>query len=350
MMEYPLEAWKSLLDRFSSARVLVVGDLMLDVYLKGDVTRISPEAPVPIAEIYEEEHRLGGAANVAANLASLGVQCELFGVIGEDLNGAELEKYCQVRNIDTSGVVTDPSRPTTTKTRVLARTQQLIRLDRERRDPLSRPLYEQLLQRLLDRIEEANAVIIEDYGKGVITRELIAALAQAARRCQVPVVVDPNVGNFPHYQGVTCITPNTQEAAGGAGLPIRRPEELVSVGRTLLSRLELELLLITRGPEGMSLFERNGSQIQVSHIPTAAQEVYDVTGAGDTVTAVFTTALSLGAPPLIAARLSNYAAGCVIRHLGCATTTTEELWNVLVSRAEREAALIFQEHHRLYEL
>jgi D-beta-D-heptose 7-phosphate kinase/D-beta-D-heptose 1-phosphate adenosyltransferase len=335
----PYTAWDELLQRLPQQRVLVFGDVILDAYVRGDVTRISPEAPVPVLEVSSEEYRLGGAANTAANVASLGASVRLFGAVGEDQAATDLLKLCHRTDISAEDLLTDPTRPTSLKTRVIARTQQIVRLDRESRVALDAGLQRRLLDAMRDAMADADVVIVVDYDKGLLNERATATIRDGARSRGLPILVDPKLENFRFYRRVTSITPNTNEAGGGAERAIRSADDLRFVGRHLLRGLDLEFLLITRGPEGMSLFERGQETdtCRVTHIPAVAREVYDVTGAGDTVIAVFSTALAAGASPTVAARLANYAAGIVVGHLGCATVTAAELAAVLRTRADLDA-------------
>ena len=335
-----LSEWLELLNTLQDRHVLVIGDTILDAYVQGEVTRISAEAPVPIVAVSSEEHRLGGAANVAANVSSLGASCHLIGVVGEDLSATELQKLMTRSNIHTDGLVYDSTRPTSSKTRVIGRNQQIVRVDRESTAPISRAVREEVRATFARLLDETDAVIIEDYDKGLFDKALIAEIRDLAKARDLPVIVDPKIENFWHYHGTTCVTPNTVEAGGGAGRRIASMDDLRFVGAELMTKLALEYLLITRGPDGMSLFERGENALNVTHIPTIAREVFDVTGAGDTVIAVFTTALAAGANPQTAARLANYAGGLVVAHLGCVTASADELRQVLRERAESDVSLL----------
>jgi len=342
-MTRSLDAWEDLLHKIKTRRVLVLGDIILDAYVSGEVTRISPEAPVPVLEVTREEYRLGGAANVAANVRSLGASVDLIGVVGEDVGAGELLKLLRRDDIGDDGIVTDASRPTSLKTRVIARTQQVVRLDRESRAPLADDVRDEVRHLAAEALKRADTVIIADYDKGLLDEALIGEIRDGAHRQGIPILVDPKIENFRYYRRVTCVTPNTHEAGTGAGRKIVTLDDLRAVGRELVNTLELDFLLITRGAQGMSLFEREGSHLRATHIPTVAREVFDVTGAGDTVIAVFAAALAAGAEPLPAARLSNYAAGITVGQLGCATVSTEELRAVLAERAETDAPSIVSE-------
>lgn len=310
------------LPRFERARVLVVGDLMLDEYIWGAVSRISPEAPVPVVQVRSESVRLGGAANVAANVRALGAQVSLVGVVGNDVAGERLVHELERIGIKGDAVLVDRGRATTIKTRVVAGSQHVVRFDREAVADLPASGVRALSGRLRNLLPEADALVISDYGKGVITGPLVRALLPLARRHRVPVVVDPKLALFRFYRRVAVITPNHHEAAAAAARPIRSEDDLVAVGKMLRARLDTDNLLMTRGEQGMSLFERDGT---VTHIPAVAKEVYDVTGAGDTVVATVALGLAARLPVRQVAMLANQAAGVVVGKVGTATVSREEL-------------------------
>lgn len=330
------EDWETLLKGIASKRLVVLGDIILDAYVSGEVTRISPEAPVPVVEVTSEEYRLGGAANVAANVRSLGALVDLVGVVGGDPEAEELLKLLLRAGIPEEGVIPDATRPTSLKTRVIARTQQVVRIDRESRLPIGAEVRDAVRRAVLDPLECADAVVLADYDKGLLDETLIHEVRDAARRRGIPILVDPKIENFRFYERVTCVTPNTHEAGAGAGRKIQTLDDLRAVGIQLLRTLQLDFLLITRGAQGMSLFERERSSLRVTHIPTVAQKIFDVTGAGDTVVAVFAAALAAGAEPLTAARLANYAAGLTVAQLGCVTVSPDELRQILHERAKTD--------------
>ena len=313
---------QAIIQRFPKARVLVLGDLILDEFIWGKVERISPEAPVPVVLVNSESFMPGGATNVASNVASLGGGALICGVAGDDKAGNTLSSELQKRGVDTSGIIIDAERPTTLKTRIIAHHQQVVRVDREKNSPLGDNLREQILSFIRRNIEKVDALIIEDYGKGVIGPRLLAEVLPLAKKHKKIVTVDPKIDHFSYYQGVTCITPNEKEAQEGSGLKIESDEDINKAGRKLLKELNLESCLITMGENGMRLFEKEG---KITHIPTVAQEVFDVSGAGDTVIATFTLALACGAGKLEAAHLSNFAAGIVVSKVGTAVVTKEEL-------------------------
>ena len=313
---------KSIIQKFPKAKVLVIGDLILDEFIWGKVDRISPEAPVPVVLVSSESFMPGGASNVANNIASLGGNSVICGVIGEDKGGHILVEELKKKGVDVSGVVIDGQRPTTIKTRIIAHHQQVVRVDREKLASIDDNLLEQILSFIRRKINEVDALIIEDYGKGVITPRLLAEIVPLAKKHKKIITVDPKVSHFSYYQGVTCITPNEKELEGGSGINIEIDEDINKAGGKLLKELSLGSVLITLGENGMRLFEKSGA---VTHIPTVAQEVFDVSGAGDTVIAAFTLALASGAAKQEAAHISNFAAGIVVSKVGTAVVTREEL-------------------------
>jgi len=309
------------LRHFRQAKVLVVGDVMLDEFIWGKVNRISPEAPVPVVWVQSESIMPGGAANVANNLRSLGAQVSLIGALGYDRWGALLLEELLRRGIDTGGTM-KTNRPTTVKTRVIAHHQQVVRVDRERQEPLTSQVADRLTQNILERLPQVDAVVIEDYGKGVVTPRLLETVIPAARRQKKIVTVDPKQEHFQLYRGVTALTPNRAEAGEAVGRELKSDADIDRAGEEILRRLGCEGLLVTLGEDGMRLFEHGG---RATTIPTVAQEVFDVAGAGDTVIAAFTLALASGASMEEAARVSNYAAGIVVGKLGVAVVTPDEL-------------------------
>ncbi len=323
--------------RFEKARVLVVGDLILDEYIWGNVERISPEAPVPVVWADRKTYVPGGAANVANNLRSLGASVSLAGVVGKDYNRDTIISELHKRGIDTRAVFAEKGRHTTLKSRVFARHQQMVRIDWEHCHPISKDSRRRLADFICKNILEFDAVVVEDYGKGVIDKSLLGQIIPEARRQKKIITVDPKEDNFEAYEGVTAITPNRKEAENAIRyLKIKDRENKFKVyddgladfkdikraGHEIVKHLDLESLLITLGEQGMWLFLKNG---QDQHIPTVAREVFDVSGAGDTTIATFTLALSSGATPQEAALLANYAAGIVVGNVGTAVTDRKEL-------------------------
>lgn len=322
-------SWRAVLDKFPACRVLVVGDVMLDHFIWGNVSRISPEAPVPVVEVTRETEMPGGAGNVAKNLAALGAEVFLCGVVGRDSAGERLAALFHDPLIHTEGLVTAEDRPTIVKARVIAHHQQVVRVDREMRVGFSTVVQRQILQYLEKTIAGVSGVILSDYGKGAVSPEVIQATLRLARKQGVPVAVDPKVEYFQRYRHVSCLTPNLREAHEGMRRPAPKTEaEVEALGWAILKRLKSEAVLITRGEMGMTLFEatgRRGDPGSAVHIPARAKEVFDVTGAGDTVIAVLTLALASGAPYRLAAEVSNRAAGVVVGKLGTATCSLAEL-------------------------
>jgi D-beta-D-heptose 7-phosphate kinase/D-beta-D-heptose 1-phosphate adenosyltransferase len=320
-----------LVQRFKKTTVLVVGDIMIDEFIWGTVTRISPEAPVPVVAVARENLLLGGAANVVHNVHSLGGRVLLAGLIGDDRMGEKIKKLLAEQKIDSEGLVVQAGRPTTVKTRVIAHSQQVVRFDRESREPISAQSQEMLLRYLDKSWGQVDGIIVSDYGKGLITPALMEFIMQRKKKEAKLVAVDPKMNNFNLYSGATVVTPNRQEAEAAAGKEIRDEGSLMEVGRILLERFASQAILITRGEEGMVLFEREGDVINV---PTVAKEVYDVTGAGDTVISALTLALASGNAFPEAAVVANYAAGIVVGKVGTATVTPEELKKAISERIQ----------------
>ena len=326
MTDRPIKLHRDRVDEILTAArgraVLVIGDVMLDRYLWGNVSRISPEAPVPVVDVERETMRLGGAANVCHNVQSLGALPRLLTVIGDDETGARLLSEVTSAGLPTECMIRDPGRRTTQKTRVVARGQHLVRADEEDRVEMSGRVADRVLTELNRCLEGAAAVIVSDYGKGVVTRVLLERLLTEARERGVPVAVDPKDTHFFAYRGVTVITPNQYEAAEVLGYKLRDEEAVSRAGTELLSRLGAECVLITRGEKGMSLFEAKGNR---TDFPVTARSVYDVTGAGDTVVSAFTVAQAGGAAPWEAALLATHAAGLVVAELGTAVPRLDAL-------------------------
>lgn len=329
MKDLPLKRVRQILEATLNARILVIGDLMLDQFIWGNVRRISPEAPVPVVEFERESFMPGGAANVARNLTALQTPTELFGIVGHDETARKLKLLLIEQGVVCEGVLGDRTRPTSTKTRVIAHQQQMVRLDRESTTPLGSKALRRLLDALEHRIYQADAVIVGDYGKGVVTQPMLEAVKTICRERGVWLSLDPKPVNGLDLSGLSLITPNRKEAFELAGKRdgsrAANPLEdagLLEVANTLLERLKPALLLITLGDHGMLLCHGGEKPF---HIPTVAQEVFDVSGAGDTVIATFTMAIAGGAAPIEAAILSNHAAGVVVGKIGTATLTPAEL-------------------------
>ena len=314
------------LDRFTTARVAVLGDSMLDRYFWGRADRISPEAPVPVVRVTGRTSRLGGAANVAANLRALGVDVALFSLVGSDAAGGELGDLVKELGIDGRSILVEKGRPTTEKVRIIAHHQQVVRADFETAVPLTRESRDRFVEELDGGLDRCDALIVSDYGKGVVEEEYLQRLIAAWRAKDKPVLVDPHVGHFRWYRGATLVTPNTKEASSFYGIDLDCNEMFASVGFRMREELDLRALLITRGEDGMSLFLEDRKQID---IPTVATEVYDVTGAGDTVIGVLGGCLASGVPLIDAVVIANQAAGEVVKELGTATVTREQIVNSL---------------------
>jgi len=301
------------MEAMQRVRIAVLGDLMLDRYMWGSVTRISPEAPVPVVEIDSESEQLGGAANVTNNILGLGATALPIGVVGDDAPGQRLVQLMRQAGCSTDGILVDPARPTTIKTRVIAHNQHVVRTDRESKKDLPGPLQERLLGFLDDRMDAIDGLLIEDYNKGVIAQPLLSRVVELARRRHKTLAVDPKFNHFLDYRQVTVFKPNRKETEEVLGIKLNSPENVRRAGALLLQKLECENVLITLGDRGMTLFERSGP---VHEIPTRARRVHDVSGAGDTVIGTLSVALASGAPILEAATLANYAAGVVVGEVG----------------------------------
>ena len=323
---------EELLSQFPGKTILIVGDVMLDEFIWGKVGRISPEAPVPIVEVVNETYKLGGAANVAANIRALEGKPIPIGVIGKDETGNRVMELFKELGIEGFAVARD-DRPTTLKTRIIAHNQQVVRADWESRQPLSPQLNLALSTAFVKFLPQASAVIISDYDKGVANRELLSTILPKAKDAGVPVFLDPKVQHADYYRPITVITPNQREAELLTGIAITDQGTLEDAGRRLLERFECEYALITCGEEGMALFDATVSH----HLPTVAREVFDVTGAGDTVIATLALARAAGATMEESAIVANHAAGIVVGKVGTATVSREELSLDLESRNAHSA-------------
>ena len=313
---------QQLIAQFPAKRLIVLGDLMLDEFIWGEVRRISPEAPVPVVEVKRESWHLGGAGNVVANLFALGAQAVPLGLIGDDTAGKHLQEAFVARGAEINGLVKDAARPTTRKTRIVAHSQQMLRADREDRSPLSAELEEKVLAAFAQALSAADAVILSDYDKGLLTPRVLAETIAATQAQGKVICLDPKIKNFAHYRHVNVITPNQLEAERAAHLEITDEASLRTVAESISAQLSCRNVLITRGEHGMALLEEDGT---LRHIETAAREVYDVTGAGDTVIATLALALACGATLYEAAVIANHAAGVVVGKVGTAILTTNEL-------------------------
>ncbi|MDD5019202.1 MAG: D-glycero-beta-D-manno-heptose-7-phosphate kinase [Candidatus Omnitrophica bacterium] len=330
-----------ILDGFSSSRIMVIGDLILDEFIWGKAERISPEAPVPVVWAQSQSFMPGGASNVANNLASLGAKVSLHGIVGEDKNGHILLDLLRRKDIACEGVIADPLRHTTVKTRIIAAHQQMVRLDWENTEILPKDKTEEIVAMVEGRIAAVDALVIEDYGKGLIGPYLLKRIISLAKKHKKIITVDPKVEHFSYYKGVTAMTPNEKEASAGAGITIKNDDDVDRIGWKLLKTLQCAGVLVTLGEKGMKLFSAKKGSVSAEksgfpiHIPTVAQEVFDVSGAGDTVISVFTLALSRGVPMEDAAKIANVAAGVVVGKVGVAVVTKEEIveaWSRLKSR------------------
>lgn len=320
------ERLQEITNQMGRARIVILGDIMLDEYLLGSVNRISPEAPVPVVEIASSKVLLGGAANVAANIRALGDEPILIGTVGDDDQSVTLRHLLSEKSISSNYLVSDTSRRTTIKTRIIAHSQQVVRADREDRHELDADIQRMVIERLMSVADRVQALIVSDYGKGVITESLLDEVIHICRQRNIFIGVDPKETHFHHYRKVSLITPNHHEAGFAYGRRITTEKDLVEVGNGLMKRLEARSILITRGPDGMSLFQEGASP---AHIPTFARAVYDVTGAGDTVIAAFVSAMSAGADLIEAAIISNTAAGITVRQVGTATVTPSQIFDEL---------------------
>lgn len=311
---------KKIIHGFKDKNILVIGDIILDHYIWGRVNRISPEAPVPVVEVTRESFLLGGAANVAHNIISLGGRASVIGINGQDIAGEALLNILRQRGVNCDGIFTE-NRPTTVKTRVIAHNQQVVRFDREDKKYVDGKILKGILGYINSVLLRYDAVIVSDYQKGMISQELIKDIVKKTKPKDMFIAVDPKIGHFDFYKGVSLITPNVMEASSGSNIEIRDDITLLKAGKSLMKKLSCKAVLITRGEQGMSLFEKN----KVTHIPTVARKVYDVTGAGDTVISAFTLAYVSGAKMEEAAVIANHAAGIVVGEVGTAAVTPEQL-------------------------
>jgi rfaE bifunctional protein kinase chain/domain len=321
--------FERILNRFGKVNVLVMGDIMMDRFIWGKVSRISPEAPVPVVLVEKETFLLGGAANVVNNIHSLGGRVLPCGVVGDDEMGQKVISELMRMGVETRGIFVEEGRQTTVKTRIVAHQQQVVRIDREAAGPPRSSTLRNLSEVVRECTKNLHGIILSDYGKGLLTKDLIRSTIRRAREAKRFVLVDPKLQNFFHYKGATVVTPNTSEASAAAGIGITDLASLKRVGKVLQRRLRCDVLVITRGEEGMAIFEPHQEPFLV---PTVAREVYDVTGAGDTVIGTMALALAGGAGAKDAARLANYAAGIVVGKVGTATVTQKELIEAIRER------------------
>lgn len=312
---------KEILGAIRTRNIVVLGDVMLDEFVWGDVTRISPEAPIPVVDVQRESVHLGGAANVLANLISLGTQGMVTGVVGQDRAGELLQSSINQIVSQNGRLIADPSRPTTLKTRIIAHSQPVVRTDRESRTPINSGIEEQVIAQLKAAILNAHALVVSDYDKGVVTTRVLEAILPLAYE-RIPVLIDPKMRNFKSYRPATLITPNHFEALRMSNSEEDSDEGLHVAAQRIRAELNCDAVLITRGARGMLLVEGESNPV---YVPTVAREVYDVTGAGDTVIAALAAALSTGSSMLEAATFANHAAGIVVGKVGTATATPDEL-------------------------
>lgn len=308
--------------KFDQCRLLVVGDLMLDEYLWGEVDRISPEAPVQVVAIQKEDFALGGAGNVVNNAVALGAKVSVVGVIGTGRNGRLLLKRFNELGVDTAGIIQEPDRATTQKTRIIAANQHVLRIDRETKQDISGPTLDKMIRFILDKMPDIDVVLISDYGKGLITKNLLSKVTASAKKYKKMIIVDPKGLDFSKYSGVSLLTPNKKEAALASGVEINNESSLEKAANIFLENLSLDNLLITCGKDGMVLFEKNKEPFRVK---AEARQVFDVSGAGDTVLAVFGLAVASGASIHNSVAIANTAAGIVVGKVGTATVSRQEL-------------------------
>lgn len=313
---------------FKNFNVAIIGDMMLDGYFWGDVNRISPEAPVPIVEIDNEFFRFGGAANVALNIAKLGGNAIPFGLLGEDADASIFKDLIRKENMTLDFLIQDSSRPTTTKTRVISSDQQIVRIDRESKERISDKMEQLLFNLLVANINKIDAIILEDYNKGVLSKTLITKIIELANSENKIITVDPKFENFFNYKNVTVFKPNLKETEDSFGIKIRTNEDIENIGFKLLDRIKSKYLLLTLGADGMAIFE-NGKPLKI--IPTKARKVLDVSGAGDTVISTLTMSLLAGASISEATYLANYAGGLVCEEAGVVPIEIKKLFNHLSS-------------------
>jgi D-beta-D-heptose 7-phosphate kinase/D-beta-D-heptose 1-phosphate adenosyltransferase len=319
---------EQIVGNFAGRSIVVLGDLMLDEFIWGEVRRISPEAPVPVVEVKRESWHLGGAGNVVSNLLELGALACPVGIVGEDEAALMMRNRFAARGAGVANIIADASRPTTRKTRIVAHSQQMVRADREDRSPIQSEIEDRVIAAFSDALDNADAVIISDYDKGLLTPRLLQHAITTAQSQNKLVCLDPKIKNFAHYAGVDVITPNQHEAERASGIEITDDDSLQQAANRIREMLACKNVLITRGEHGMTLLDAEG---RMTHIPTVAREIYDVTGAGDTVIATLALALVAGARLDEAAIIANHAAGIVVGKVGTATASCGELLAALQS-------------------
>lgn len=327
MVNFTQKRLDQIFEAFNNKRIAVIGDLMLDVYIWGKVARISPEAPVPVVEVQEESYRFGGAANVGMNIKSLGGTPILIGVIGYDREGTIIDALMEENDFDKDGIIYDDERPTTVKTRIIAHSQHVVRIDKEDKRNISEETEAKILNFLKENNSKIDAIILEDYNKGVLTKNLIHQVIEFARNNNIIITVDPKFDNFFEYKNVTVFKPNRKETEDAFGIKLDTEERVIEACKKLKEKLNPEFLLLTRGEKGMTLFGKDNS---IRTIPTRARKVADVSGAGDTVIATLTMALAAGADIEEAATIANLAAGLVCEEVGVVPIDRELLYQTLV--------------------
>jgi len=323
----------SRLDAIAGQPILCVGDIMLDQFVYGDVERISPEAPIPVLSTKRKTQMPGGSGNVAYNLSGLGCVAYVAGVTGNDAERSELCQILAEKGIDHTCVITDPTRPTTKKTRYIVGPQQLLRVDEEKRHPITRDQEDELIVLIREKMPHVRAVILSDYGKGLLTDRLIRAVIDAAKVCDIPVLVDPKGSDFSRYRGAFCVTPNRKELAEATGgLSTATDDDVANAARMVMNQAGIGAVVATRSAEGMSVIEKSG----ISHLRAQAREVYDVSGAGDTVIATLAAAVAAGAGLPEAAAIANYAAGLVVEKVGTAIVYAHDLRRVIADSVRHD--------------
>ncbi len=325
MQKISTERFKTIADNFKGKSIAVIGDVMLDRYFWGDVSRVSPEAPVPVVDIEKETYHLGGAANVANNLKSLGIKSLLCGIIGDDNNGSEFKKIAVDYGINCDGMFVDADRPTTVKTRIIGNNQQIVRLDVEVKKAIS-DAGEKYILDYLDNYKGIAGIIFSDYNKGALSLTVITEIIKKAKQYNIPVFVDPKDEHFFAYKDATVVKPNRKETQNALGYEFKGTEETIKAGKDLMKQLNAENLLVTLGFDGMILFEKDGS---ISSVPTVARKVSDVSGAGDTAISTLAAAITGGATMKEAANLSNFASGRVCEEPGIVSITIDDLAKAL---------------------
>ncbi|HMO16511.1 MAG TPA: D-glycero-beta-D-manno-heptose-7-phosphate kinase [Oligoflexia bacterium] len=321
----------SYIDQFNSVKISVLGDIILDEYTWGTVDRVSPEAPIVVVNVKEENVKLGGAANVAHNMRKLGAEVHLFGVVGNDDAGNQVSSLLEGIGISDQGLVRDSSRPTTRKTRIIAHSQQVVRVDRENDDPIDSLVEQSLYKKFSELCPKVNSIVISDYKKGVVTSALPEVLVSLRSKGvtgmnKIPVIVDPKGTNYDCYQGASCVKPNKKEATQVSGIKIKTPDDAIRSANQIKEKNDFECVMVTLGEMGLVLVQNDTGSFKLD---TIAQEVFDVSGAGDTVSAVFALCLSVGASPVEASVIANCAAARVIREVGTAAVEPDELKEVL---------------------